>query len=66
MMKGDEALMRAIARQAVTSASPAWSPAGRSVAPTTSTAPCGTWISTACSTEAAWTSDANTPMHAGE
>ena len=47
LMNGDQAMMRALARQAV-QPSPAWSPAAPSAARTTSTAPCGTWTSRAC------------------
>ena len=45
LMNGDQAMMRALARQAV-SASPAWSRAGRSAARTTCTARCATSTST--------------------
>ena len=48
LLEGNEAMMRALARQAVR-ATPAWSRAGPSAAPTTSTARCGTSTSTACS-----------------
>ena len=48
LLHGDEALMRALARQAVRRFA-AWSRAGPSAAPTTCTARCGTSTSTACS-----------------
>ena len=48
LLHGDDAMMRALARQAV-SRYAGMEPAARSAAPTTCTGPCATSTSTACS-----------------